>query len=138
MSTDLGTGASLSFPSSAFPIEIVNMTLAGFERPVIDAAHLGQSANSIRAQLIGKLIAAGQITLVCNADAASIDAGLLFAGTSGTALITLPISSGGTTAGTISFPAQCVSWEPGIPLEEKQEVTIVLQVTGDETIVDET
>jgi hypothetical protein len=136
--TDLGTGASLTFPDpTAFPIEITNISLSGFERVVIDAAHLGQSDNDVRTQLVGKLIGAGQIVLTCHFDPSDIDAGGIFAGTTGTAEITFPLGPGGTTAGSISFPAQCVGWEPGVPLEDKQEVTITLQVTGNETITDE-
>jgi hypothetical protein len=137
MSADIGTTATVTFPDpTAFPLEINSISIDGAERVVIDAAYLALAANKGRPKIFGKLYEPGTVTLVCHVDQDAIEPPGLYDGATGTLEITFP-SKGGGAGATMSAAAQVVSAPVTVPLEDKMEVTVTFQLSGDVTWVDE-
>jgi len=95
MAIDTGLGATASFASLGLSLKIVSMDIGNQTLPNVNVSTL--ASTNFEEYIPGDLAEPGTVTFVCQFDNAQSQ---VITGTVDTLTVTLPLSSGGTTAGT--------------------------------------
>jgi hypothetical protein len=120
MACDLGTGTTITFGTSSFAFELLEVNESGESREAIDCTHMGTSAT--RAFVPGDLTDGGSITVrghYTGAQDPPIDA----------AAETITIDWGGSGL-TCAFSGFMTNFAAGAQIEEKMEFTAEIKVAG--------
>lgn len=119
--TDVGTGASILFGTSAWAFEMNDLSWSGIERAFIDSSHLGTTV--ARTFILGDLYDPGSLTIQGHLDQDSSGNPIL-TDEMETVTLTFPNSK------TYSATGGLQSFEVGVPLEDKMVVTAVVKFSG--------
>ena len=124
MAADTGTGSTVTFGTSGWAGEILDINFDGFNREAIDTTHLGTT--TARTFMPSDLYDPGELTLEVQFDG---DDGPPIAAAE-TITITFPLKSGDTTAGNWAGSGFVTGFSFGLPLEGKQTGTMTIKFTG--------
>lgn len=130
---DTGFGSTITFQSSLIG-QIRNITVDGWERPVINTSHMA-TANNHDTFIPGDLANPGQITVEMLFDVNSNWKTAMTAAAE-TVTLTLPIQSGHSSAATFACSGFLVSVSKVIPFDDVMTCTAVIQLTGPPTETD--
>ena len=119
--TDIGTSATVTFGTSAWSFEMIDLSWSGMERNFIDSSHLGTTV--ARTFLLGDLYDPGALTIQGHLDTDAAGNPIL---TNALETVTLTFPN----AKTYSASGGLQSHELGIPLEDKMGVTAVIKFSG--------
>ena len=121
MAADLGTATTVTFGTSAFAFELLDVSGSGnLSREAIDVTHMGSS--SFRAFMPSDLKDGGEFSLQGHYG------GLASPPVASTGE-TITIAWGGTTD-TWAFPGFMTEYTPGAPLEDKMTFSATIKVAG--------
>lgn len=129
--TDVTTGATVVFGTSAFAAELMSIGLPSISRGSIDTTHLGTS--DARTHLPVDLIEWGELELEFNFDPNEEPP---MSGAAETITITFPTPSGGSSGATIAGSGFMTAFAITGSLEEKMTATATVKWTGDLTWTD--
>jgi hypothetical protein len=120
MAADVGTGATITFGTSAYTAELTDIQWTGIERTVVDITHLGSS--QARVFMPGDLYDPGSAQLSVLFDVRTPRPAMNNAAE--TVTLTFPSSDTAVASGFFS------GWEFGVPLEDKMTATVNVKFTG--------
>ena len=129
--TDITTGATVVFGTSAFSAELLSIGLPSIARGMIDTTHMGTTV--ARTHQPVDLIEWGELEIEFNFDPNNeppID------GAAETITITFPIPSGGASGATIAGSGFMTAFSVTAPLEDKMTATATIKWSGDLTWTD--
>jgi len=128
---DLGTGATVVFGTSAFTMNLTNISHDEISREAIETTHLGTTATAgkigSKTFIPGDLADGGKVTLEGHFDADNLPP---VEGAVETVTITMPKGTGETTGTKYSFDAFVTSFSYTLPLEDLCTASIEVKVTG--------
>lgn len=124
MATDIGTGTTVTFGTSAFSFDLLAVNWDGITREVVNTSHMGTT--TAHTKMPTDLKDSGQIQ-VEGAYIATLDPPIDAAAET----ITIAPAGGGNTWAASAF---MTNFSIGIPLEDKMTFSATLEVTGDITI----
>ena len=119
---DVGTGITVVFGTSGFAMNIMNVSGPSMSRESLETTH--QGTTTARTFVPSSLYDGGEVTLDLQYDP---DIAVPISGAVETVTITWP------SADTSAFSAFVTSFEPTANLEEIEEATCTLKVTGEVT-----
>lgn len=124
-----GTGAQITFATSAFTSDLITLTLPERTRAAIDTSHLGTTVAMTSKP--AKLVDPGEVSAEFDHNPAAVK---LVKNAAETVTITYPLQSGETTAATLAFQAFVTS-EGGenFTIGERMTTKVTLKVSGDYT-----
>lgn len=122
--TDIGTGSTVTFGTSGYTAEVVNISWDSIEREFIDSSHLGSTAG--KEFLIGDLYDPGVLNLDLHLGFNAADTPPI-TGAMETITVTLP------NATTMSASGALQSVSAVFPLEDKMVSTFACKMSGDIT-----
>ena len=126
MATDIGTGSTVTFGTSAFSADILSISIDGIERGAVQTSHMGTTSDHTFMPV--DLVDNGEVTLE-----------IAFIATLSPPIIT----NGAAETVTIAFAGHATTWafsafQTGFqitaPLEDKMTATVTLKITGGITI----
>lgn len=132
----VGTGATITFATSVFTANILDIRLPGQTRKTLKSSH--QATSTWHTFIPGKLVAAGvlEFDIQFNPDTKPIDpagpTGPFEVTTSETISVVIP---GATTPAQWAFSGYVTKYAPKTPLEDIQTATVTVAVTGAITII---
>lgn len=138
--TQVGTGTTILFGTSAWEAEIVGVNLAGMSREAIDTSHLATAVASAgkvgsRTKIPGKLTNPGQLRLEIHFDSETLPP---IEAAPETITITFPVRTGDAVGPKWAFSGFATGFEAGAPLEGKMTGTLTIEITGEITKTDGT
>lgn len=122
---DVGTGTTISFGTSSFSAEILNVNQSGISRPSIKTSHM--TTTSSDTFMPADLVDEGEVTLDF---AFNPNNQPPIRGAAETITITFPIPTGSSNGATAVFSGFCTGWEWTDPLEDKMTASATLKVSG--------
>jgi hypothetical protein len=124
-----GTGAAITFATSAFTSDLITLTLPERTREAIDTSHLGSTI--VKTAKPGKLVDPGEVSAEFDHNPAAVK---LIKNAAETVTITYPLETGQATAATLAFTAFVTS-EGGenFTIGERMTTKVTLKVTSDFT-----
>lgn len=125
--TDIGTGTTITFGTSAYTAELLDITWSDFSREAIGTAHMGSTPS--QSFLPGDLYDGGVITAEFHF---KTNATPPITGAKETITITFPLVGAGDAA-TWSASGFVTGFEFNDPLEDKMTATMTIKVSGDVT-----
>lgn len=139
-SVDLGTGATLTFGSSGFSIELTSITWDGIEREIIETSHLGTppaTGNEIGSKtfLAGDLSDPGELSFEGHHNPGEIPP---VEGNPELITLTYPLVAGDTTPAAWSAQGQMTSYSATVPLEDKMVASGAVKIVGPITVTQAT
>ncbi len=125
MAQNVGTGSTITFGTSSFSADILDINRTGITRPSIDVTHMGTTGG--REFMPGDLYDPGEIEVEFGW------IGTLDPPYDG-AIETVTINCAGAGSGhNWASSCFCTNFEFGLPLEEKMTARMTLKATGDIT-----
>ena len=128
---DVGTGITISFGTSSFSAEFLNVSQSGITRVAIPTSHLGTTSR--HTFMPGDLVDEGEFTAEF---AFNPNNQPPISGAAETITITFPVPSGSSNSATAAFSGFCTGWEWTGSLEEKMTANLTIKISGTVTWVD--
>lgn len=120
MAIDIGTGTTVTFPTSAFAMQIVNVKWNAITRPAIKTSHLGTTTADTF--MPGDLYDPGTLGLTCQYDSGAVKPAI--SGSAENIQVTAPDANSASCYGFV------VEWGKEYPLEELMMADVTLKFTG--------
>lgn len=132
---DEGTGATVTFGTSTWTGEIVDISWNGVTRSVLDTTHLGTT--TAKTFQVGDLYDAGEMTLTVNYDP---DVPPPYASAAETITLAFPLKTGWSVASKLAASGFISSWDPVTSLTTDQlyQSTFTIKFSGAITQSDHT
>lgn len=126
MATDIGTGTTVTFGTSGFTADILNVDWSGISRESIQTSHMGTTSDHTFMPV--DLVDNGTIVMEI-AFVATLSPPIITNGPTET--VTVAFAGSGTTWAASAFQTE---FQIGAPLEDKMTGTLTMKVTGGITI----
>lgn len=128
--SDIGTGTSISFGTSAFSARLVEVEWGGLKRASIQTTIMGTTSN--HTFMPGDLVDRGELNLTFHFDPSLTPP---IAGAIETVTITFPVPAGLTNGASWAASCFMTDYKPSSKIETLMEATATLKITGAITIV---
>lgn len=128
---DVGTGATMTFGTSSYAVEITGINLSGVSRAVIDTTHLGTTG--ARTKRPGDLYEPGTIQCEIHWDP---DEQPPITGAEETVTLTFPIEAGNSSGASLAATGFISEFSAAVPLEDKMTGSYTVQLADDHTWTD--
>lgn len=124
---DEGHGATVTFGTSSWTGDIVDIGWNGVARAVLETTHLGTTG--AKTFIPGDLYDAGELTLTVNYDP---DVPPPYSGAAETITLAFPLQSGWSVASKLAASGFISSWDPVVSLANDQvyQTTFTIKFTG--------
>ena len=133
---DIGTGTVVTFGTSGFAAQLLDVKGPHPTRGHVETSHMGTAAPAAgkignKTFLPHDLVDAGELTLMCHFNPSTLPPIHLVAEV---ITITFPVAAGLTNPATWVCSGFVTSYEAGAPLEGKMVVNVQVKLTGNVTI----
>lgn len=134
---DIGTGTTISFGTSGFAAQILDVTPPNLAREPIDTSHMGTppaGAGQVgsRTFMPGDLVDPGELSFDIHFNPDTVPP---ISDVAETVTITFPLPVGMATPATWAGQGFLTGYEPSVPLEDKMTGSITVKMSGPITIV---
>lgn len=131
--TFVGTGTTITFGTSGYQAQLLDVAWDGIERAAVNSSHMGTT--DWHTFIPVKLVDPGEIKMEIAHDPDDYPP---TGAAAETVTVTFPLQdSGNTTPASWVVQAFIMEYEIGVPLEDKMTATITLKCSGSITTVDE-
>ena len=133
---DVTTGTTVTFGTSSFTAEIIDLAIGGVSRKSIDVSHMGTAAAGAAEFgnmpfIAGRLTDAGELAMELHFNPQTIPPIDLV---EETVTITFPLVPGDTTPADYSFTGFFTGFDIGLPLDDKMTASATVKISGNVTV----
>lgn len=134
---DIGTGTVVTFGTSGFSAQLLDVKPPHPQRGFVDTSHMGTAAPGAgkmgnKTFLPHDLVDAGEMTLTCHLNPSTLPP---IHGLEETITVTYPVPAGLTNPATWAGKGFVISYDPSDPLEGKMVVNVQVKMSGPVTVV---